>query len=68
VKYIYSNGKFIPDPKIKELGKRAVTIWTGSVLILDKFIFDGNVRKYFGEHNGETISLTPNSILCMESI
>lgn len=68
MKYIYKNGKFIKDPNVRELGKKAVTVWTGAVFIMENLIFDRNTNKYTGEHNGELLTLRPSSIIDMVSI
>jgi len=62
-------GKFIEDDTLKKLGRQAITVYTGSVLVLDNVVFNKETKRYTGiKNNGLSITLKPSQILCIEGV
>lgn len=69
LKYDSQTGTFIPDDNYKRHGKQAVTIYTGSVIVLDDFTFDCKNRKWLGKQaDGNILKINPSAIIEMKGV
>ena len=65
----YSNGKFVEDENYTKHGKQAVTIYTGSVLLLEDVNYDCKNRKWIGrKQDGTLLKINPSAIIEMVKI
>ena len=62
-------GKFIVDPNINKLGNLAITVYTGSVIVLQNVVYNKKTNTYTGvRNNGMDFSIKKSKILCIKKI
>ena len=62
-------GKFIVDPNIKKIGNLAITVYTGSVIVLKNTVYNKQTNTYTGvRNNGMDFSIKKSQILCIKKI